>query len=80
MFMRERKGYRFDAGRRLYVAGAVLLALLAAVGCKGTKAAADSGASKRYERKPIVERSDEQLKTEAMLIDAKMLTETGHFS
>ena len=75
--MRERRGYRFDAGRQLYVAGAVLLALLAAVGCKGTRSAAESGAPKRYERKPIVERSDEQLKTEAMLIDAKMLAETG---
>ena len=54
----------------------MLLVLLAAVGCKGTQPTAQKD-DNRYQRKPIVERNDEQLKTEAMLIDAKMLVETG---
>lgn len=54
----------------------MLLMLLAAVGCKGTQPTAQKD-DNRYQRKPIVERNDEQLKTEAMLIDAKMLVETG---
>ena len=40
--------------------------------------ATTSAASKPYERKAMVETTDEQLKSEAMLIDAKMLQETGH--
>ena len=35
------------------------------------------GSDTRYKRKPIVETTDERLKEEAMLIDAKMLQETG---
>ena len=54
-----------------------LVLLAAATSCKSSKASVDNAGAKRYERKPIVERSDEQLKTEAMLIDAKMLQETG---
>lgn len=53
-----------------------LLLLLATAGCKGTQPAAKKS-DNRYQRKPIVERNDEQLKTEAMLIDAKMLYEKG---
>ena len=58
--------------------GAVCAALLVlAVGCSGTRQAAADKAPGRYERRPIVERNDEQLKTETMMIDAKMLEQTG---
>ena len=58
--------------------GAVCAALLVlAVGCGGTRQAAADKAPGRYERRPIVERNDEQLKTETMMIDAKMLEQTG---
>ena len=58
--------------------GAVCAALLAlAVGCSGTRQAAADKVPGRYERRPIVERNDEQLKTETMMIDAKMLEQTG---
>lgn len=58
--------------------GAVCAALMVlAVGCSGTRQAAADKAPGRYERRPIVERNDEQLKTETMMIDAKMLEQTG---
>lgn len=58
--------------------GAVCAALMVlAVGCGGTRQAAADKAPGRYERRPIVERNDEQLKTETMMIDAKMLEQTG---
>lgn len=58
--------------------GAVCAALLVlAVGCGGTRQAAADKAPGPYERRPIVERNDEQLKTETMMIDAKMLEQTG---
>lgn len=58
--------------------GAVCAALLVlAVGCSGTRQAAADKAPGRYERRPIVERNNEQLKTETMMIDAKMLEQTG---
>lgn len=63
----------------IYISLSMLL-LVSASGCKGTRQTAATGnkGDGRYQRKPIVERSDEQLKTEAMLIDAKMLQETGN--
>lgn len=63
--------------RRSAAIAAVAALLLTLAGCRGTKAAADSTAAKKYERKPIVERTDEQLKTETMIIDAKMLEMSG---
>lgn len=54
-----------------------ILCTVSITGCKGTKDAANSTSPKKYERKPIVERNDEQLKTETMMIDAKMLEESG---
>lgn len=44
--------------------------------CGGGKSVADKGDT-QYKRKPIVETTDEKLKGEAMLIDAKMLQEIG---
>lgn len=43
-------------------------------GCKSQQAGSDS----RYKRKPIVEVTEEQLKSEAALIDAKTQQELGH--
>ena len=60
------------------LAAAVCVLLLLATGCGGAKKVADGKQHSKYERKPIVERNDEQLKTETMMIDAKMLEETGH--
>lgn len=51
--------------------------MLVVVGCGGSKQAVLTG-DKRYERKPIVETTDERLKSEAMMIDAKMLSEMGN--
>ena len=59
-----------------------LLTVFFAVGmltmsCGSSNKVVQNGEAKRYERKPIVERSEEQLRTEAMMIDAKLRQETG---
>lgn len=60
------------------VMGLALLVLAAvAAGCRSPRQATQSPVRAKYERAPIVERNDEQLKTETMMIDAKMLAETG---
>jgi tetratricopeptide (TPR) repeat protein len=61
----------------LGTAMACLVLAAAMAGCKGTQTAAGSAATGKIERKPIVERNEEQLKNETMMIDAKMMEETG---
>lgn len=60
------------------VAAVVLLCGCASSGkaAKGNEGG-KSGATGRYERKAIVERNEEQLKNEAMMIEAKMKQEAG---
>lgn len=57
----------------------VLLAVMVAVGCGSSKDAGKRSGNgvKKYERKAIVETTDERLKSEAMMIDAKMRMEMG---
>lgn len=55
----------------------VAIGVAVIVGCGSSKKAAQKG-TKRYERKPIVETTDERLKSEAMMIDAKMRSEMGN--
>lgn len=55
----------------------VAMGLVIVIGCSGSKKVAEQGA-KRYERKPIVETTDEKLISEAMMIDAKMRSEMGN--
>lgn len=52
---------------------------LIVAGCGSSRQVSREGGSagKRYERKPIVETTDERLKSEAMMIDAKMRIEMG---
>ena len=59
----------------LVLLGTMCLGLL--VACGSSKELAKTGKTKKYERPPIVETTDEKLKTEAMLIDAKMKQELG---
>lgn len=52
---------------------------IALASCGGSKSL-PSESDSRYRRKPIVETTDERLAREAMLIDAKMMQETGRDS
>ena len=70
------RGIRGKATGRAATAIAVVVVAFGVAGCKSSRQAAQSDA-KRYERKPIVETTDERLKSEAMMIDAKMRSETG---
>lgn len=54
-----------------------LVFLLVLVSCGGSKKAASS-APKKYERKPIVEVSEDRLKLDVILIDAKTQQEVGN--
>lgn len=57
----------------------VVTLVLMVAGCGSSKQAGKNGGNggKKYERKAIVETTDEKLKSEAMMIDARMKIETG---
>ncbi|MBQ9587660.1 MAG: tetratricopeptide repeat protein [Bacteroidales bacterium] len=57
--------------------GMLAWVVLCIASCGGKKELASSAGSRKIERKPMVETTDERLKSEAMLIDAKMKQELG---
>lgn len=60
---------------------AVVVMTTSLVACGSSRGAGKqkgNNGGKRYERKPIVETTDERLKSEAMMIDAKMQIEMGN--
>jgi predicted Zn-dependent protease len=61
--------------KKIIVAAAAMMIM---TGCGSNRQVAQQG-SKRYERKPILETSDERLASEAMMIDAKMRIEMGSY-
>lgn len=76
---RKRNGQAEGSMMMRSIFAVVLLAFL--VGCGSSRQAGKPGGNKggkRYERKPIVETTDERLKSEAMMIDAKMQIEMGN--
>ena len=68
------KNYQVNT-KKIIVAAAAMMIM---TGCGSNRQVAQQG-SKRYERKPIVETSDERLASEAMMIDAKMRIEMGSY-
>ncbi len=72
----RRAARRAKAGAKVWRGGVAAMGIIFIVACSGGKPTV-SVESKRYERAPIVETTEEALKAETMMIDAKMKQETG---
>lgn len=65
-------------GTRRIIGSIIIISTILFIGCGSGKGSAGAAGKGRYERAPIREVSEEQLKSDGMLIDAVSLQESGH--